>query len=52
MRIEDVWADGYSGRGITIAVLDDGLQTNHPDLAPNVVCTRKLYFLSYHCCIT
>jgi hypothetical protein len=29
MNIKEAWDIGYSGRGIKIAILDDGLQTNH-----------------------
>ncbi|CAG2219980.1 FURIN [Mytilus edulis] len=36
MKIDEAWAAGYSGQGIIMAVLDDGLQTDHPDLAVNV----------------
>ncbi|CAC5363920.1 FURIN [Mytilus coruscus] len=36
MKVDKAWAAGYSGKGITIAVLDDGLQTDHPDLAVNI----------------
>ncbi|XP_071160494.1 furin-like [Mytilus edulis] len=36
MKVDKAWAAGYSGKGITIAVLDDGLQTDHPDLAANI----------------
>ncbi|VDI58109.1 furin [Mytilus galloprovincialis] len=36
MTVDTAWSSGYSGSGIVIAVLDDGLQTNHPDLAENV----------------
>lgn len=34
-NISNVW-NTYTGSGITIGIVDDGLQTNHPDLAPNV----------------
>ena len=44
MRIEDVWAEGYSGQGITIAIVDDGLEYTHPDLANNYVRMKKLFF--------
>lgn len=32
--IEDVWED-YTGRGVTVAVYDDGVEAGHPDLAAN-----------------
>jgi subtilisin family serine protease len=31
------WALGARGAGATVAVLDEGFDTDHPDLAPNVV---------------
>ncbi len=40
VNIETAWnypaANGSRGAGIRIGVVDDGMQTNHPDLAPNV----------------
>lgn len=38
MQINEAWNIGYTGRGIKIAILDDGLQTDHADLVSNVVC--------------
>ena len=35
INVTDVW-DSYRGTGITIGVIDDGLQYNHPDFAGNV----------------
>ncbi len=34
MNVSSVW-DTYKGQGIKIAIVDDGLQILHPDLAPN-----------------
>jgi len=34
MNVTSVW-DTYKGQGIKIAIVDDGLQILHPDLAPN-----------------
>jgi subtilisin family serine protease len=35
----EAWAQGYFGQGVTVAVLDEGFQPDHPDLAPNVIGT-------------
>lgn len=28
---------GYTGKGVVVTILDDGIQPNHPDLATNYV---------------
>ena len=35
VNVTDVW-DSLRGQGITIAIVDDGLEVSHPDLAANV----------------
>jgi hypothetical protein len=40
-----VWEKGYSGRGVAVTILDDGIQTNHPDLVDNYV---SLFVLVIH----
>jgi len=37
MRVEQAWKLGYSGKGIVVTILDDGIQKDHPDLAKNYV---------------
>jgi len=32
IRADDVWALGYTGQGVLVAVLDNGFDYNHPDL--------------------
>lgn len=32
----EVWAQGYTGQGIVVAVVDSGVDYNHPDLAANI----------------
>jgi subtilisin-like proprotein convertase family protein len=39
MNVTSVW-DTYKGQGINIAIVDDGLQILHPDLAPNADSTN------------
>ncbi|MEN3362098.1 MAG: hypothetical protein V7637_6080 [Mycobacteriales bacterium] len=34
------WRAGYTGRDVTVAVLDTGIDANHPDLADAVVTAR------------
>jgi subtilisin family serine protease len=39
----EVWARGYTGQGITVAVIDTGVDYNHSDLAGNIwVNTREI----------
>lgn len=37
MNVESAWKKGYTGKGIVVSILDDGIQGNHPDLALNYV---------------
>lgn len=42
-RVSGAWRQGLNGSGITIAVLDDGIQVDHPDLRKNIV--RIIYMM-------
>ncbi|XP_028457908.1 proprotein convertase subtilisin/kexin type 5 [Perca flavescens] len=35
MNIAGAWRRGYTGKGVVVSVLDDGIETEHPDLKPN-----------------
>ncbi|XP_030211551.1 proprotein convertase subtilisin/kexin type 5 [Gadus morhua] len=35
MRIEEAWSRGYTGKGVVVSVLDDGVDREHPDLKSN-----------------
>lgn len=37
MNLAPAWKKGYTGKGVVVSILDDGIQTNHPDLAQNYV---------------
>lgn len=32
MDVTDAWLCGYSGKNINIAIVDDGIEMDHPDL--------------------
>nr|Q9NJ15.1 RecName: Full=Proprotein convertase subtilisin/kexin type 5; AltName: Full=Proprotein convertase PC6-like; Short=aPC6; Flags: Precursor [Branchiostoma californiense]AAF26301.1 proprotein convertase aPC6B isoform [Branchiostoma californiense] len=35
MNVEAAWKKGYTGKGVVVSILDDGSETDHPDLAGN-----------------
>jgi subtilisin family serine protease len=35
--VKEAWAQGFTGQGIVVSILDDGIEKNHPDLAGNYV---------------
>ena len=35
INVEPVWKQGYTGEGVKVGILDDPLQSNHPDLPVN-----------------
>ncbi|XP_033109452.1 furin-1-like [Anneissia japonica] len=34
-RVVEAWQQGYTGKGIVVTVIDDGIERNHPDLIAN-----------------
>jgi subtilisin len=36
LQAPEVWAQGYTGQGVTIAIIDDGVDYTHPDLQDNI----------------
>lgn len=40
-HVQELWDQGVDGRGTTIAIVDDGLQHRHPDIAPNYRASRS-----------
>lgn len=37
LNVMAAWKMGYTGKGIVITILDDGLEKDHPDLQANYV---------------
>lgn len=37
MKMAGAWRRGYTGKGVVVSVLDDGIEREHPDLKPNYV---------------
>ena len=35
MNVEDAWEQGYTGKGVVVTILDDGVEWDHPDLKAN-----------------
>ncbi|OWR47458.1 furin convetase precursor [Danaus plexippus plexippus] len=35
MNVIPAWREGITGRGVVVTILDDGLETDHPDLVSN-----------------
>ncbi len=46
VNVAPVWNMGYTGAGVTVAVIDSGVELNHPDLAANISSTLRLDALS------
>lgn len=47
MNVGPAWQKGYTGKGVVVSILDDGIQRNHPDLDKNYVSLfsfKRQYF--------
>ncbi len=43
LNVEEAWAMGFTGKNVTTAIMDDGVDYTHPDLMNNFV--RKFTIL-------
>ncbi len=46
MNVDPVWAGGYTGAGITVAVIDSGIDTSNPDF-PSLNTTNSKDYSNY-----
>ena len=37
MNVREAWAEGVTGKGTVVTILDDGLEKDHPDIRRNYV---------------
>lgn len=37
MNVIPAWREGITGKGVVVTILDDGLESDHPDLQANYV---------------
>jgi subtilisin family serine protease len=46
-RVQQAWNGGFTGQGVVIGIVDDSLEFNHEDLAPNYSALHSFNFGSY-----
>jgi subtilisin family serine protease len=44
MNVREAWAEGVTGKGTVVTILDDGLEKDHPDIRRNYVRQQKREF--------
>lgn len=47
INADDVWVLGYTGSGVTVAVLDTGIDTDHPELAGSIAGGKGFGYTTY-----
>lgn len=45
MNVKQAWQQGYTGKGVVVTILDDGIEKDHPDLKKNYVSLFILLLL-------
>lgn len=44
INVTGVWEHNITGRGVTVVVVDDGVEHTHKDIQPNYVSQTQLHF--------
>lgn len=42
LNTKEAWAQGYTGKGVVVTILDDGIEKDHPDLLSNYVSQKVI----------
>ena len=42
-NVQGVWNMGFTGKGVVVAVVDEGIEKNHPELKQNFVSVLLTY---------
>lgn len=48
MNVGPAWQKGYTGKGVVVSILDDGIQRNHPDLDKNYVSLLFTFHILFY----
>lgn len=43
LNAKAAWQLGYTGKGVVVSILDDGIERKHPDLSQNYVSEKKTH---------
>lgn len=41
MNVIPAWKQGITGKGVVVTILDDGLESDHPDIEQNYVSRER-----------
>lgn len=50
MNVMEAWRRGYTGKGVVVTIMDDGIDYTHPDLTKSYVsvCILIDWLLAFH----
>ena len=43
VNVVNVWLSGFTGKGVVVCILDDGIENTHPDLVDNYASLQFMY---------
>lgn len=45
MNVIPAWQQGITGKGVVVTILDDGLESDHPDIEQNYVSNKEAHII-------